>query len=291
MNLHKKFLIAAIVALSLSALLGIVALLGLSGSLMDRTIATSLSFAYFCLASFVAVMAIERRRLVPVAWLAIGWVALAFGLTTCEIWGDRWLRIWFPGKGEEEWVVTGFTIAGLCALLLLLWSPERVCRRAAQVRWVACVGAVVSTWFAIDSIFEITEHEYDAYYWRVGGAIAILTGCASVIFPILLRFDRIHQLENAATTALEMKIECPRCGLSQRLPAGRRRCAKCRLRFNIEIEEPRCPKCRYVLYEGIGEKCPECGEPIPEEDRWVMVTKRKEEESSNGMNDNHAGHS
>lgn len=288
MNLHKKFLIAVIVALSLSALLGIVALLGLSGDLMDRTIATSLSFAYFCLASFVAVMAIERRKLIPLGWLTIGWATLAIGLTLCEIWGDRWLHRWFPSRAEEEWVATGFLFTGIFTLILLLWLAERVGPRTSQIRWVGCTGAIISSWFSVDALFEIFEHDYDAYYWRVGWAIAILTGCASIVFPILLRFDRMRRLESASTTVLRMKIECPRCGLSQILPAGRRRCENCRLRFNIEIEEPRCPKCRYVLYEGIGTKCPECGESIPEEDRWVMVGSEHAGLLSSGTDENHA---
>jgi len=234
-------------------------------------------------------MALERGRLLALGWMAIAWSALALTLTISEIWWDPWVSRWFPGRMEEEWVVTGFTMAGLFALLLLLWKPERVERRTALIRWLAGAGAVVSTWFAIDAIFEIIEHDYDAYYWRLGGAIAIFTGCASVVFPFLLRFDRLRQLENLSTTALKMRIECPRCGLSQILAAGRQRCEKCRLRFNIEIEEPRCPKCRYVLYEGIGERCPECGQPIPEEDRWTMATtKKKEMKSPNTMEEDHS---
>jgi len=40
------------------------------------------------------------------------------------------------------------------------------------------------------------------------------------------------------------------------------------LRISIDIEEPRCPKCHYIFYEGVGERCPECGHPILDEDRW-----------------------
>jgi len=271
MNLHKKFLIAAVVSLSLSALLAIVGVLGFSGNVMQYSVLSALSLAYFSLAAFVGALSIERRRSPGFAWFAIVWASVALVLTLCEIWWDQWLHRFLPGQYIEQCIVTGFFFSLFYSVILLLWLAEHVGHRTMQVRWIATIGTVVCAWFFIDGVFELFYHPYNSYYWRVCYAISILTGCFIILFPILLRIGHLRRREETRTTSLTLNIQCPRCGLAQTLPVGHHQCKKCRLRISIDIEEPRCPKCHYIFYEGVGEQCPECGTPIPEKDRWLIT--------------------
>jgi len=284
MNLHKKFLIAAVVSLSLSALLAVVGVLGFSGNVMEYSVLSALSLAYFSLAAYVGALAIERRRLPGFAWFAIVWAGIALVLTICEIWWDPWLHRIIPGGYEEEYIAMGFVFSLFYSAILLLWLAEHVGHRTAQVRWFATIGVVVCAWFSIDGIFEIIHHSWDSYYWRICYATAILTGGFTILFPIMLRITKIRKREQTCTTSLTLQIECPRCGLAQTLPVGHHQCKKCRLRISIDIEEPRCPKCHYIFYEGVGKRCPECGHPIPEKDRW-LITKSTPDPSPHTISD------
>jgi len=271
MNLHKKFLIAAVVALSLAALLAIVGVLGFSGNTMTYSVLSALSLAYFSLAAFVGALSIERKRLPVFAWLAILWAGAALAFTLCEIWWDQWLHRIILHQFIEQYIAMGFVFSLFYSVILLLWLAENVGHRTTQVRWIATIGTVVCAWFFIDGVFEIFDHPYYAYYWRVCYAISILTGCFIILFPILLRIGHLRRKEETRTTSLTLNIQCPRCGLAQTLPVGHHQCKKCRLRISIDIEEPQCPKCHYIFYEGVGERCPECGHTIPEKDRWLIT--------------------
>ncbi|MGE0481853.1 MAG: hypothetical protein AB7Q17_15430 [Phycisphaerae bacterium] len=95
---------------------------------------------------------------------------------------------------------------------------------------------------------------------RVIGVLAIGDVCGSIATPILHRISGIRTREQFVTTALELRLECPRCGKSQTLPTGWSRCA-CGLRLRVDIEEEHCARCGYSLYRATGGVCPECGTP------------------------------
>ncbi len=69
--------------------------------------------------------------------------------------------------------------------------------------------------------------------------------------------------------SIRVSLTCPRCEQLIEAKSNRdTRCGHCRLRVRVEVEEPRCV-CGYLLYQLESDTCPECGEPVAQEDRWA----------------------
>lgn len=195
----------------------------------------------------------ERRR-----WLGTGGV-FATTLATMLLLATIWERV---GSLDSEltwrsvWALGVFAVAcplaGLLGLARLHRAYEGV--RIAVFICIALLSALL-LWLAID-----TSIPSDLMI-RAIAVLAILAVVGTIAVPILHRVSHIGRDEAVVTTALQLKIECPRCARSQVVPAGRSACA-CGLRFRIEIEEEHCSKCGYALYGISSGVCPECGTPV-----------------------------
>lgn len=67
---------------------------------------------------------------------------------------------------------------------------------------------------------------------------------------------------------LRLTMTCPLCGKEGELPTGFTKCPSCAGVLEIEVEEPRC-QCGYLLFQLVGDRCPECGRDVPDDQRWA----------------------
>lgn len=91
------------------------------------------------------------------------------------------------------------------------------------------------------------------------------------IVSLLERYARERESDPTIARRVRTRIVCPRCAETVEVASNRQaRCPKCRLRLRLNVEEPRC-RCGYVLFRLEGDTCPECGRPVPAEDRWAAA--------------------
>ena len=96
------------------------------------------------------------------------------------------------------------------------------------------------------------------------GVLGLWSVVGTVVVPItaVSQADRTTPPAESVDRRLSVHLDCPRCGLRQRVAGGPSRCRGCRAGLLLEVEEPRCV-CGYLLYRLEGRSCPECGEPVP----------------------------
>ena len=66
---------------------------------------------------------------------------------------------------------------------------------------------------------------------------------------------------------VELEFTCPRCHESILASNGFSKCRECGGVLQVEVEEPRCA-CGYLLFQLVGDRCPECGRDVPEDQMW-----------------------
>jgi hypothetical protein len=165
---------------------------------------------------------------------------------------------WPARVGFDTWAAIGAAASVLMTYICLL-SLARLPRRWWWVRAGAIASAsLLVMWIITIVVGELREREGMPPL----GVLVILTGCGTICVVLLHWVGASTTPEPAVTTVLVLGLVCPRCGLSQELPAGRSKCRQCGLTFRIEIEEEHCPKCGYVLYRLTSDRCPECGTPV-----------------------------
>jgi hypothetical protein len=93
-----------------------------------------------------------------------------------------------------------------------------------------------------------------------------------IIVPMVVRLVERRAVSAAESIPVKVQVQmtCPKCQAGQVLMNGPARCAACGFLMMIEIEEPRC-ECGYLLYRLAGTICPECGCPVPEDQRWLSA--------------------
>jgi hypothetical protein len=104
---------------------------------------------------------------------------------------------------------------------------------------------------------------------RLASAGAVLAGCGTLAVLVLARLTRKIPIPAQAVVKLtEATVLCPVCHRKQAVElgkgsAGAARCGGCGLIMRVRFEEPHCPTCDYSLLMFTGERCPECGTPVP----------------------------
>jgi hypothetical protein len=195
-----------------------------------------------------------------VSALAI-WLAL--------IWLVPW--VWYGDyrTAESISIVGGtFTTISLWAAHHGLMSLPRLDRQAYRMARHATQGLAGLLGFVIIAV--IWTETYEDWTAKLIGVLAILAACGTVVTPVLAFIEHRARRGEPETVARRVEIDlvCPRCGSSQRLRAGPSRCSECNLRIAIDVEEPRCT-CGYLLYKLESDRCPECGNAVPDDQRWA----------------------
>lgn len=107
--------------------------------------------------------------------------------------------------------------------------------------------------------------------------VSILIGIASMIglmitHSIARAFSRKQRANpESLGRRVRLRLTCPRCANEAEMPTGFSKCASCGGVLEIDVEEPRCA-CGYLLFQLVGDRCPECGRDVPDDQRWTPST-------------------
>lgn len=233
----------------------------------EQIFVTLLLVGAFCIPTFACAMVLRKRRLVPLMWMSVAFLAVALVL---------WLvLVWISMSWEyEEWVIRPAVVANTIGawgahlgMLSLMQLKGRLARLVRQ-----CTLAFAGILAAMIVLVVFSTPESDLYFKGLL-VVIILTVCGTFVTPVLAVIEVVQARSNHGSVPLQVKVDltCPRCGSAERLSTGLAKCSTCGLRIALELEEPRC-SCGYLLYKLQGDACPECGRVIPAEDRWAAVT-------------------
>lgn len=249
---QRSLLYTFIAALCACGVIGIVILLGgRFGPTEGRVLASTAAIGGASILAMASAVAWELRRWQPVGPAGMVAAALALLLVLLLIWDiqPRTSRYGF----ERLAATAGIMAVALAHVsLLALARPHRKFQPVVH----GTVGAIALLVTLI--LFSIWTELSDDDLFRLIGVVAILDACGTIAVPILHRVSHIQDQEQFVTTALEVSLTCPRCGVTQIRPTGRSQCT-CGLKFRVEVEEEHCPKCGYSLYKATSGVCPECG--------------------------------
>lgn len=213
MNLQRArrtAIIAIIVSLSLTALVGIITLLsGSWGDVQVKVLLTTLLFAGFSISVLCHLAVVGRAlQLVGFAGVVVSSISLVTGLVL--IWGnwDNW--------ESQEVVLKVFGVTGVLAvslahanlLLLLGQRRNRIVRTLLYVT-VAIIGVVaLMLCLPIATGGDIPGDDADGY-WRLLGVVAILDVLGSIVLPVTGRFlrdERVIRLDLDLSPELDARL-------------------------------------------------------------------------------------
>lgn len=217
---RRAAIIAIIVSLSLTALIGIVTLLsGDFGSTQGKVLLTTLLLAGFSI-TVLCHLAVVGRALQAVGFVgvAVSGVALIAGLIL--IWGE-------VSFSDDLWKTFGtFGVLSVsfahANLLLLLGQRRNAVVRVLLYFTVACVGLVA----LLICLPILTEGDIPGSngesYWRFLGVVAILDVLGSIVLPVTGRFlrdERRIRLELELTEELDARLTAAAAGGSREAAA------------------------------------------------------------------------
>jgi hypothetical protein len=221
--MKRVALIVALVAIALSAALGVYALVGGTfGDTEGKLLGTSLLVTAAAIVALAAAVALESGNLGKLPYLGIGAAIAGFGMLVVGVWvevdADGYLRV----AGTLIIVSLMFGHMGLIELARLP-RPQQWVVVATHLLAVAATGVIVGAiWFESSS----------SLYWRAGGVVFVLFAAATVTVPILHRIADIPE-----PSAEGSVIRCPFCGHQVSGAVGARiLCEGCSRAWRVETD-------------------------------------------------------
>jgi hypothetical protein len=194
----------------------------------------------------------DRRywRWVGVTAAVIGYALLAHGIWTDTYYGD------LPPRSIVILASLAIVVAHANLALYATLTPGQV-----WLRW-ATIAAIVATAVMVD--LTVLTHDPPDLVMRLAAAAGICAACGSTALAVLARVNRRGAAPRVTPREItSIDLVCPHCDKRQRLPVGETSCSNCGLWITVRVNEPRCEQCGYLLYMLRGDRCPECGTPVP----------------------------
>ena len=281
---RRVLLVALLASVAVLLVLAFLLLLDVSSSQRaGQAAGSAVVTGVWSLLGFAVLRSLDASSRLGARWfLLAAWIAASASTLAAAAW---LILIWIPmGAAIEDdlarggWILSIWTIVAVIPLAFVSRHPL-----PGWARLVALLGGCFIGWLAILGTCGVLEPSWvealvrsfgEETFFRLHAAGAIFAFCGLVVGAVVQRLLGRGEPERGRTIPwrLSMQATCPRCGLAQPLTVGGggegSRCGRCRLRILVEIDEPRCA-CGYVLYKLSGDACPECGRPVPEEDRWM----------------------
>ena len=180
-NFKRTFLLAMIISLSISALIGIVIFLfGDFGETEGRLLMTTLTIGGYSLMGLCCSVLHERRTHNEFAVAGMVLSVLGFLFTVLVIWEALDMESEFTWKGIFSLLILAFTAAHI-SLLLLIRSGSGIVKGALTAT-LACIAIVAGMllWFTYTG-FDIE----DEFFYRLLGVFSILDVLGTIVTPIL----------------------------------------------------------------------------------------------------------
>lgn len=251
----------------LAMLAGGVAVLYPRWSGSDEILFTLMLTGLYALGGMLVVTFGKRMRVTQKLCLLGLMLSLSFFIFA--IWFEQALqwkwenRVWVSGA-------VSLTIAGGLAHRLFIWPIKSSSLSGAWFKWAAIVFAVTTTGFILYGFLSEGFGYWGRGYIRlIWVNLILVTGTTIATGAIALFGPQPGDDEpGLLATSIPIVVTCPRCQSQVDAQSNREtRCSNCRLKVRVEVEEPRCG-CGYLLYGLASNQCPECGEPVPDADRW-----------------------
>lgn len=139
--------------------------------------------------------------------------------------------------------------------------------RVARVMFLA-----LGVWTYLYSFILISEVDVDDdILWRLFGGLLIAGLFCTFATPLCAYLEHLSRKRTDDATMdqfVAVQLTCPKCAGAITVHANRHdTCPTCGLQVHVGITEPRCD-CGYLLTGIAGERCPECGRPVSEANRW-----------------------
>jgi hypothetical protein len=252
----------------LAMVAGMIAILLPEKYIRDEIIPTILLVGTYALGGLI-VVAINR----DMRWtsrIAVGTLLISLIVFLILIWFERSMR----GNTEETVFKIGFVflIAGCVSVHRLLICPLRSSVTVASVCKYASLISGLLTGVLI-AVIIISEGFWglDDFVVRLIGMGLLATAGTSICAGAIAIFGPKPEDEDPGLidASIPVSMTCPRCRSLVDIHSNKDcRCPSCRLKIRVEVEEPRC-SCGYQLYQLDSDTCPECGNMIDEQDRWI----------------------
>jgi hypothetical protein len=178
LNYKKLFLSTLIIALSISAAIGIfIFLTGDFGDTQSRILATTVAIGGFCLTGLCSSIIHHRDHLK--AFSVFGMITSVVGFVVA------FAAIWNVIDFEDVWqallilIILSITLAHISLLLIL--RPKNIGIKTTLVTTIVFIS-IVSLMLIYSTICEFDE---DEFYYRILGVFAILDVLGTITTPIL----------------------------------------------------------------------------------------------------------
>ncbi|RMH30115.1 MAG: hypothetical protein D6692_02565 [Planctomycetota bacterium] len=269
MSAKKLLLFVLLGLIGLAVVTGIAAVLFPDGWVPEEILATIAVIGVYTLGSLVTVTAARAMPRLLVVCLVTAAAGCAGFISV----------IWLEGViswRASDWMVRicGASVFVCLAMVhRMVLGPMRLRAGFGRVvlRTALISGPIVAGLIAMMMLWE-NWYDYDELIVRVLGVSAIVAAGSSVATGVVWFFERRpeHDEPGLIGEGVPVELACPRCGSMIRGRSNREcRCEGCRLKVRVEVEEPRCA-CGYLLYQLVGDVCPECGRAVAAEDRWAV---------------------
>jgi len=192
-KIKKIFLITLIIALSISALIGIIVLLqGEFGKIQGQILGTTLAVGGFSLTGLCCANLLEKKRFDALAIFGIVVSIFGFLFVTSLIWEIIDENTFGGSKIIFKIMAITITLAISTAhssLMLLIKSDKKIVNIS--------MGMTILYTFLIASEIIILIlgdfHELDTFWYRLLGVFAILDVLGTIVTPILVKISFLHE--------------------------------------------------------------------------------------------------
>jgi hypothetical protein len=197
MNARKILLFSAISALVASAVLAIASLwIGDFGELQIKILGTTSTIAFASFAALTCAAFRHRHPHSPAASGGIALVAVTGLLVIAGIWGeiDQW----------EFWRIV--LTAGFPATALAYALPLQLLRVPPNAQWLHRTTAATVGILAILGLVAIWGEIEEEHFYRMIGAISVLTVLQTLVLPILAFVARQHDTASPSETGRTLHL-------------------------------------------------------------------------------------
>lgn len=194
-NFKKTFLIALIISLSISALIGIfIFILGDFGGTELKLLLTTLTIGGYSLTGLCCSVLYQRRRFVPLALFGIFVSVVGFVFTLLVIW-EGWQITGIDDDFILQTLIIFIVLAISTAhssLLLLIHSDKSLVKSTLclTIFSIFVVGIMIILYF-VDFLNFVAK--MDGVYFRILGVFAILDALGTIVTPILSKVYSIKK--------------------------------------------------------------------------------------------------
>lgn len=245
------------------------ALMGSFDSVIARLLWTSVTVLIAGNIALIQALAMKAPRLRPMLWGGLAATVTGAACVIVLIWGHRAMlpeivSLWRRSTGTLAVLSISAAMGGHLGVIR---TPSPVLAYVQRglfglVGFAACLVLMMMWtrwWMNYEEIFAFTAA-------TVG--LACLGGLVALPRLAEAAVRRRGQQRESIPTSFQVELACPRCSSERPAALGLSRCAECGFKIIVEVEEPRC-ECGYLLFNLAGERCPECGRLIAQEDRWL----------------------